>query len=256
MEHKFKDKNVIITGASTGIGRAVAEELIGKVNYLFLIARRTELLNEIKNNHTDSNTKIFPIQCDVSKKTDVDKAYQSILEQTDSIDIAILNAGIGFNMKPENYDYRWADKIIGTNFLGVIYWIDKILPKLLSNKSGVIAVTSSLSDNRGYSGSGFYCASKAALSNYLEGLRIELRNYNINVITVKPGFVKTPLTDKNKFIMPFMISSEKAAKKIVRGIEKRKRVIQFPWLMVLITKMIGALPGSVYEYFVRFGPKH
>ena len=69
-------------------------------------------------------------------------------------------------MKPDNYDYRWADKIIGTNFLGVIYWIDKILPKLLNKKSGVIAATSSLSDNRGYSGSGFYCASKAALSNY------------------------------------------------------------------------------------------
>lgn len=256
MEHTFKNKNVLITGASTGIGRAVAEELIGKVNYLFLIARRTGLLNEIKNGHADSETKIVPIECDVSIKSDVDKAYQTILEHTDTIDISMLNAGIGFNMKPENYDSTWADKIIGTNLFGIIYWIDNILPKLLSRKDGVIAVTSSLSDNRGYSGSGFYCASKAAVSNYLEGLRIELRNYNIKVITIKPGFVKTPLTDKNNFIMPFMISPEKAAKKIVKGIEKKKRVIQFPWSMVLITKMIGALPGSVYEFLERFGPKH
>lgn len=256
MEHKLKDKNVLITGATSGIGKAVAEELIGKVKYLFLIARRIELLDEIKNSHTNSKTKIVPIQCDVSKKSDVDNAYQVILEHVDSIDIAILNAGIGFNMKPDNYDYRWADKIFSTNFLGVIYWIDKILPKLLIKKRGVIAATSSLSDNRGYSGSGFYCASKAALSNYLEGLRIELRSYNIDVITIKPGFVKTPLTDKNKFIMPFMISSKKAAKKIVRGIEKGKSVIQFPWSMVVITKMIGALPGSVYEYLEKFGPKH
>lgn len=256
MKCDLKHKNILITGASSGIGRAITEELIGEVNYLFLVARRTELLNEVKNSNKDSITKIVSIQCDVSNKSDVDNAYQSILEHVDTVDIAILNAGIGFNMKPENYDYKWADKILGTNFLGVIYWIDRILPSLLNKKSGVIAATSSLSDNRGYSGSGFYCASKAALSNYLEGLRIELRKYNINVITIKPGFVKTPLTDKNKFIMPFMISSKKAAQKIIRGIKKEKRVIQFPWTMVLITKLIGALPGSVYEFFEKFGPKH
>jgi short-subunit dehydrogenase len=249
-------KNVLITGASTGIGKAVAESIIGKAEYLFLTARRIELLDEIKNKNGDSNTKIIPVQCDVTIKSEVDSAYKTIMEHVDSIDVAILNAGIGYNMKPENYDFKWADKIIGTNLLGVIYWIDQLLPKFMEKKSGVIAATSSMADNRGYSGSGFYCASKAALSNYLEGLRIELRNYNIDVITIKPGFVKTPLTDKNKFIMPFRMPPEKAAKKIVKGIERGKRVIQFPWQMVLITKIIGALPGSVYEFFERFGPKH
>ncbi len=256
MAHNLIGKNALITGASSGIGKAVAEELIGKVEYLFLAARRTEILEEIRAAHSDSETIIIPIQCDVSEKSDVDKAYQTIKANVDSIDIAILNAGIGYNMKPEKYDYEWADKIMGTNFLGIIYWIDQLLPDFMTRKSGVIAATSSIADNRGYSGSGFYCASKAALTNYLEGLRIELRNYNISVITIRPGFVRTPLTDKNKFIMPFMISPGKAAKKIVNGIRKRKRVIQFPWQMVLISKFIGALPGGVYEFLERFGPKH
>ena len=256
MAHNLIGKNALITGASSGIGRAVAEEMIGKVKRLYLVARRTELLDEIKIANSESNTDIIPIECDVSVKSEVDKAYQSIKENVDSIDIAILNAGIGFNMKPENYDYNWADKIIGTNFLGVIYWIDQLLPDMMKKKSGIIAATSSIADNRGYSGSGFYCASKAALTNYLEGLRIELRNYNIKVITIRPGFVKTHLTDKNKFIMPFMMPPGKAAKKIVKGIHKGKRVIQFPWPMILITKLIGALPGGVYEFLERFGPKH
>jgi short-subunit dehydrogenase len=270
MAHNLIGKRVLITGASTGIGRAVAEELIGKAAYLFLAARRTDLLEEIKAANSESETIIEPIRCDVSVQSEVDRAYQVIKEKVGSIDIAILNAGIGFNMKPENYDYKWADKIIGTNFLGVIYWVDKLLPNFLGviywvdkllpdfldKKSGIIAATSSVADNRGYSGSGFYCASKAALTNYLEGLRIELRNYNIKVITIRPGFVKTHLTDKNKFIMPFMLSPEKAAKKIVSGIQKGKRVIQFPWQMIFITRLIGALPGGIYEFLERFGPKH
>jgi short-subunit dehydrogenase len=256
MAHNLIGKNVLITGASSGIGRAVAEEIIDKANHLFLVSRRTELLEEIKKNNEKSSTKIIPVKCDVAVKSEVDNAYKNILEVVDSIDVAILNAGIGYNMKPENYDYKWADKIIGTNLLGVIYWVDQLLPKFIEKKRGIIAATSSMADNRGYSGSGFYCASKAALSNYLEGLRIELRNYNIKVVTIKPGFVKTPLTDKNKFIMPFIMPPEKAAVKIVKGIERGKRVVQFPLQMVLITKLIGALPGRVYEFLERFGPKH
>jgi short-subunit dehydrogenase len=249
-------KSALITGASSGIGRAVAEELIGKVEYLFLTARRSGLLEEIKTANSDSETNIIIIKCDVTVNSEVADAYKIIKKNVESLDIAILNAGIGYNMKPENYDYKWAEKIMGTNFLGVIYWIDKLIPDMMNKKSGIIAATSSIADNRGYSGSGFYCASKAALTNYLEGLRIELRNYNISVITIRPGFVKTHLTDKNKFIMPFRMPPQKAAKKIVRGIQKGKRVIQFPWQMVIITKLIGALPGSVYEFLERFGPKH
>ena len=106
---------------------------------------------------------------------------------------------------------------------------------------------SSLADSKGYSKSGFYSASKAAATIYLEGLRTELIDYNVKVLTVRPGFVKTLMTDKNEFKMPFMMSTEKAAKIIIAGIEKEKRMIQFPWQMVLITRLIPSIPSSLYE---------
>ena len=118
----------------------------------------------------------------------------------------------------------------------------------MNNKNGIIVGVSSLADHRGFSGSGFYCASKSAASIYLEGLRVELKPYNIKVITVKPGFVKTPMTDQNKFKMPLLMPAEKAADIIIAGIEKEKRIIQFPLPMVLLTRLVGLIPGGLYEW--------
>ena len=117
----------------------------------------------------------------------------------------------------------------------------------MKREQGIIAPVSSLADNRGYSGSGFYCASKAALSIFTEGLSIDLKKHGIKVITIKPGFVKTPMTDKNKYKMPFMISAEKSADYIISGIEKEKAIIQFPIPTVLGAKIIGLLPNWIYR---------
>ncbi|MCL6096997.1 MAG: SDR family NAD(P)-dependent oxidoreductase, partial [Bacteroidetes bacterium] len=136
----------------------------------------------------------------------------------------------------------------GVNVLGIIYWIEQLLPEFLQRKNGTIVGVSSLADNRGYSCSGFYCASKAAVTNYLEGLCVELKPHGIKVVTVKPGFVKTPMTDQNKFKMPMLMSPEKAASKILTGIKKEKRVIQFPLPMVLLTRIVGLIPGRLYEW--------
>ena len=123
-----------------------------------------------------------------------------------------------------------------------------MLPKFVEKEDGVIAGISSLADNRGFAGSGFYCASKAATSIYLECLRIELKRYGIKVITVRPGFVRTPMTDKNRFKMPLLMEPGQAAFNILDGLKKGKSVIQFPWQMVMLTRLVGILPGSFYEW--------
>jgi short-subunit dehydrogenase len=115
----------------------------------------------------------------------------------------------------------------------------------------MIVGVSSLADSRGWQGSGFYCASKAAVSILLENLRAELKPFNVKVITVKPGFVDTPMTEKNKFPMPFLMSAKKAAKIIIDGIKKEKRIIQFPLPTALSAKVMRIVPDFLFEYISR-----
>jgi len=242
----FENKTVLITGASSGIGRAIAESPALKDSRLILTARRIELLEEIKNN-AGTNSRIEIIKCDVSNKEDVKSAFEKAESITGKIDIAILSAGIGIAVNPENLDSSAAEEVIKTNFLSAVYWIELLLPGFIKRKEGMIVGVSSLADNRAY-GTSFYNPSKAALSIFLEGLRLDLKRHNIKVITVKPGFVKTSMTDQNNFKMPFLLTPQRAAEIILNGIAKEKKIIQFPLPTVLLTRMIGLLPLTVYEF--------
>jgi short-subunit dehydrogenase len=244
----FENKTILITGTSSGMGKALAENFLKENCQLILIARRSELVKGYVDAVTNKKNSPLIIKCDVSKKDDVAAAYKLIKEKFGKIDIAILNAGVGHTVTPENYNSLYAEQTFGVNIFGLVYWVEQLLPEFLKNGKGIIVGVSSLADNRGFSGSGFYCASKAAASIYLEGLRVELKRYGIKVITVKPGFVKTPMTDQNKFEMPFLLPAEKAAQIIIDGITKEKRIIQFPWQTVFLTRLVGWIPGSVYEY--------
>lgn len=245
---KFAEKTILITGASSGIGAALVKSLAKeKTANIILSARRIELLEELVIECGLSKDRSLILQCDVSNKKEVESCYLSIKKKFGGIDVAILNAGKGQSVRAEDYNSTYANQIFGANVFGIIYWVAQLLPDFLNKKNGIIAGISSLADNRGYSGSGFYCASKAAATVYLEGLRIELKNYDIKVITVRPGFVKTPMTDKNKFKMPFLMTAEEAAEKIIRGIEKERNIVQFPWQLVFLTNLISLLPNSIFE---------
>ncbi|MGK9475743.1 SDR family NAD(P)-dependent oxidoreductase [Melioribacter sp. OK-6-Me] len=237
----FENKTILITGASSGIGEALATKLSFEKCNLVLCSRNIERINL-------SGIRIIKLKCDVTRKEEVDEAYKVALEKFGRIDVAVLNSGVGHRMDVENYNSKYAEETFSVNLLGMIYWIEKLLPHFLKRREGVIAGVSSLADNRGYSGSGFYCASKAAATIMLEGLRVELKPYGIKVITIKPGFVKTPMTDKNGFKMPFLMTPEKAAEIILKGIEKEKRIIQFPMPTVIMSKIVGILPSSIYEF--------
>lgn len=239
-------KNILITGASTGIGYELAIQLSDYKCNLILTARRKELLNElaliIKNK---CNVKVF--QSDVSDKNESINTYNSIVEEFGQIDIAILNAGIDQKTRISNFNSADAAKTMGVNFFGLVNWIELLLPDFMKEKRGVIVGVTSLADARGFPGSAYYCASKAAASHLLESIRIDLKKYNVKVITIKPGFVKTPMTDKNKFHMPFLIDVDEAVRIIIRGIIKEKRVIEFPLRTSLSAKFLKCLPYRVFE---------
>lgn len=246
----FDNKVVLITGASSGIGKELAVTL-SKINCkIILVARRVDLVEKLVDEiSSQSEAEFLTLKCDVSKKEEVVDTYQKSIIKFGRIDVTILNAGFGENMQVEEYNSELAETTFGANVFGIIYWVEQLLPDFLKRRNGYIVGISSLADNRGFSESGFYCASKAAASIYLEGLSVELKRHNIKVITVKPGFVKTPMTDKNDFEMPLLMEADKAAKIIVKGIEKEKRTIQFPFPIVLVTKLIGLVPNWLYEFF-------
>jgi len=254
---ELRNKTILLTGASSGIGKEIAKKLAVYDCRLFLLAGRTYLIEEYLKRLPEVTADINIIPNDVSDKADVGKCFDEITKiikekyTDEGIDIAILNAGIDSKISPGNFNSEAAEKIFGVNYFGIVYWIEKLMPSFMKNKKGMIVGVSSLADNRGYGGSGFYCSSKAAVSIFLEGLRLELIPYGINVITVKPGFVKTPMTDKNDFKMPFLMNPGKAAGIILKGIKKEKRLIRFPIPTVIGSYIIGLLPGRFYEFLSR-----
>ena len=252
----FNDKVILITGASTGIGKAIAKMLAEENCSLALIARRGELLDELAGQIKTSNPNIKTYICDVAKPDEVRKVIKKIREHFKKIDIAILNAGVGSKSSAEDYSYENAKKTFDVNVLGIVNCVENLLPDFLKRKNGMIVGVSSLADSRGWQGSGFYCASKAAATLLLENLRVELKPFNIKVLTVKPGFVETPMTEKNKFPMPFLMNAENAAKIIISGMKKEKRIIQFPLPTVLGSKLMRIVPESLFEYISRKKPSN
>jgi len=249
---KFAGKNIIITGASSGIGKELAEQLSKTTCTLHLISRRINLLADLQLKLKNNKSQIFIYECDVSSKGNVAETYKQIITAADKIDIAILNAGVSCRSSIAEFDSAQIQNLFDINVMGIVHWVEQLVPKMINTNTGMIVGISSLADSRAYSKSGAYCASKAAATRFLEGLRLELAEYGVKVLTVKPGFVKTAMTDKNKFKMPFLMDVNKAVKIIINGIKKEKKIIQFPLPMVIGSKVSGILPVGLYDLISKY----
>jgi len=245
----LKNKVVLITGASTGIGRELAKQFAKEGCKLALLARGIENLQKTEVEVSMITNSVESFKCDVTNLSSIKTVLTEIIQFYGNIDIAVLNAGISFNNKWGVTDAEAAEEVVDTNILGIVYYFQELTEGFISRGGGIFVGVSSLADVRGFPGSGIYCASKAAATVFLESKRIELKPYNIKVITVKPGFVNTPMTKKNKFYMPFLMNPEKAAEIILKGIKKGKKVIQFPLPTVLGSKLLKILPSSLFDLF-------
>ncbi|MEJ2102990.1 MAG: SDR family NAD(P)-dependent oxidoreductase [Ignavibacteriaceae bacterium] len=246
----FSNKVVVLTGASSGIGYHLAKLLPKENCSLALIARRKNILDQLVNELKTPNLLIKSYQCDVGKQAEVQDTFHKIKNDFGRIDIAILNAGVSSRKDIINYSSETADKIFNVNTLSIVYCVEQILPEFLERKDGMIVGVSSLAEARGFPRSGFYNASKSAASLLFESLRVELKSFNVKVLTVKPGFVETPMTDKNEFYMPFLMDVEKAAKIILNGIKKEKKIIQFPLPTVIGSKVLKFMPNFLFDFLM------
>ena len=184
---------------------------------------------------------------DVRDRKRVHEAVREAEGKWSGLDYVILNAGIGDSLFPDKFDALLVERITAVNYLGAIYAIEAALPGMLERKSGAIVGISSIGAVRGFPTSAPYCASKAALTTFLESLRIDLWGSGVKVITVSPGFVKTPLTDRNLFYMPFLQPVDRSARRIVDGMARGKREIHFPRRLTIPMKLLRCLPGPVFD---------
>lgn len=236
-----------ITGASRGIGRAVALEVARRGTKVALLATREDLLRELASEIARGGGAALPFRCDVRSREDVRGAIAAAERQLGPVDLLVAGAGIGRPVPAGAFDAAEAEDIYRVNVLGVLYAVEAVLPGMLAARAGRIVGISSLASFRGFGDSSTYCASKAALNLQLEGLRVELAPRGIGVTTILPGFVRTDMTARNGFRMPFLIGPERAARSIVRAIERRKRVAAFPWPAAAFVWIAKRTPNALFD---------
>ncbi|MBN1379372.1 MAG: SDR family NAD(P)-dependent oxidoreductase [Gammaproteobacteria bacterium] len=245
----FKNKRVWITGASKGIGRALAIELTSRGAKLALSARNKPELIELVAEIGEDKALAAPL--DVTDKESNIKTINDIAAKLGGIDIAILNAGTAEYVDVSQFDSTIFERLMQTNFMSMVYGVEAVLPYLRQSAAPQIVALSSTAAYAGLPRSEAYGATKAAIKNMFEGLRISLIPENIAVSIVCPGFVKTPLTDKNDFPMPMRIEAKKAAAIIANGVAAKTEEIHFPKFFSLSYKFLSSLPSSWYTRLIN-----
>jgi NADP-dependent 3-hydroxy acid dehydrogenase YdfG len=244
----WKDKTVFLTGASSGIGEALALAMAQRGAALGLIARREELLKTLadKCNLTDGKAIYFAV--DVTDAQAVEQAAESFRKEFGEIDVLIANAGIGGNnSETKNFNAEAVAQVININLLGAVNAVAAVLPPMLERRSGQLVAVSSLAGFRGLPKSAAYSASKAGMTAFFESVRLDVQNKGINVTIIQPGFIKTPLTSGRANKMPFLMELEDSIPLFLNAIERRKKFAAFPWQLATLVRAARILPAGLYD---------
>ena len=242
----FQEKIVLVSGATGGMGEEIVKLLAKEKCKFALFARREENLKKMSDELKKKNIECIFKKCDVTKVKDIKDAVELTHKTYGKIDVAILAAGILVPTPIETFDGDLIKKTMDINFMGTVYFIEYLLDVMRKQKQGMIAVTSTLPDKRGVPGWCAYGSSKAAISWLMESLRVEAnQNYNIKMITIKPGSVETPMIQD--YERKGSVTAEEAAKIIIKGLEKEKKIIQFPFSQVLIVRSTDMFPPFAYD---------
>lgn len=249
-----KYQSILITGASSGLGKELAIQFAKEGIVLFLMARDENKLLDTVNLCKNKNARVYHKVFDI-KNREVVKNWILECDKICNIDLVIANAGISAGTANGNESSEQVYDIFETNIYGVLNTIEPIIPKMIGRRQGQIAIISSMSAFIGMPSCPAYSASKACVLAYGQGFRGYLENYNVGVSIVCPGFIKTPLTDKNNFKMPLIMTTEKASKKIINGLLKNNGLIVFPFTIYIFLKVLRTLPFSWVNYILSKFPK-
>lgn len=241
----------MITGASSGIGGALAVELAKRGARLGLIARRADALSETAERVRAAGSQAVVLPADVRDADSLRTAATQLQSEIGPVDVLIANAGIGPTRDGTELNTKEVSDVININVIGAANSVGAVLPQMLARGQGHLVVISSLAAYRGLPRSAAYCASKAAVSAFFESLRLDLEPKGIAVTIIHPGFIKTPLTSGREAQMPFLMELDDAVQKIVRAIEKRKKSYAFPWQLASIVRAGMVMPIWMYDRISR-----
>lgn len=240
-------RTAFITGASSGIGEALARKLAKEGIEVALAARRAEALETIAKDIRTSggNARVYPL--DVCNVDDVRATIRRADDEMGGLDLVIANAGVGRE--------RWAGKLtwedalptLEVNVHGALATLIAVVDRMIERKRGHLVGISSLAQYRAVPSNSVYSASKAFISTFMEGLRIDLRASGVAVTDVRPGFVRTPMTAENKHPMPWLVDSDRAADIIWRGVGNGDAVVAFPWQLATVVRSATVLPAAIYD---------
>jgi short-subunit dehydrogenase len=243
----WHERRVWVIGASSGIGAALARELRGRGAKLALSARNVEALQLIVAD--DVSALVLPF--DITQSTGALQARDEILAKWGGVDLVLVVAGTYQKMRAEDFDLNAAKQLVETNLNGPLNCLDAVLPTLLAQGHGGIGIVASVAGLSGLPQALIYGPTKAALINLCESLYLDLHARGIAVYLINPGFVATPLTAKNDFTMPALISAETAAHEIVRGIERGEFHINFPRRFTNWLRVLRLLPYRLYFWLIH-----
>lgn len=235
---------VVITGASSGIGAALARHYAERGAALALIARRGEALRQLA---ATLRAECFAYALDVTDAPALAEAAADFISRAGPPDRVIANAGISVGtLTHETADLPVFERVFGVNVLGLVNTFSPFIASMRAG-GGTLAGIASVAGVRGLPGSGAYSASKAAAIAYLESLRGDLRGSGIKVVTVAPGYIRTPMTDINDYRMPFLLEVDDAARRIARVIEAGRGYAVVPWQMAIVARLMRLLPNIAFD---------
>jgi NADP-dependent 3-hydroxy acid dehydrogenase YdfG len=242
---------VLITGASSGIGEALAIEYGARGAYVALVARREAELAAVVDKVTSRGGRALAIPCDVANDEAIFAAVRRADSELGGLDMVIANAGVGSSGHASTLKWQETARLIDVNIKGAFATLSAAIPIFLAQQRGQLVGVSSLAGKRGLPESGAYSASKAALSAFLETLRVDLRAAGISVTDVQPGFVSTPINPTANKGMPLLWTAEKAARVIATRLERAPAVVSFPWPLAFATSALRVLPNWLYDSIAR-----
>lgn len=238
-------ERIVITGASTGIGAALAREYAKRGATLGLIARRQAELDALAR---ELGGTVATYAADVRDGPALATAAADFVLRFGPPDVVIANAGVSAgNLTHLEDDIQTCQWIFDVNVVGLVKTFQPFLAGMLAARSGALVGIASVAGIRGLPGAGAYSASKSAVITYLESLRVELQGSGVNVVTIAPGYIATDMTAGNPYRMPFLLPADEAARRFVRAIDRRVRYTVIPWQMGLVAKLLRALPRPVFD---------